>query len=291
MTRQTGLQAVLSERPDLFTFKTTDRGHQLICLNNGTLAAIADGAGASAELGQLALDAVAAADGEERPAKAPRTWVSQPCAPQGSAKGVGKATGKDGKGSPAPAILNGEGHVFEGGIWTGGCAIRGVCQRLCASGFVLDCRPCPALGGRSSDGSAAACAAATLVAAREHPVQTQFSAGPESPAARAMPPPGRFEGFPTFELFEKSFNVTNETFFQTEIPDAFQFPLAAKLLAMSNTVDVIVAAHGAVKQDGEKGDPRLCAATRRWPSPPTCPSSPPTASSMPRPWRRRPPRR
>ncbi|CAK0801295.1 unnamed protein product, partial [Prorocentrum cordatum] len=72
-----------------------------------------------AELGQLALDAVAAADGEERPAKAPRTWVSQPCAPQGSAKGVGKATGKDGKGSPAPAILNGEGHVFEGGIWNG----------------------------------------------------------------------------------------------------------------------------------------------------------------------------
>lgn len=35
-------------------------------------------------------------------------------------------------------------------------------------------------------------------------------------------------------------NVTNETYFQTEVPDAFQLPLAAKLLAMSNTVDVIV---------------------------------------------------
>eukprot|EP00930_Biecheleria_cincta_P000912 TRINITY_DN102103_c0_g1_i1.p1 TRINITY_DN102103_c0_g1~~TRINITY_DN102103_c0_g1_i1.p1 ORF type:complete len:221 (+),score=38.41 TRINITY_DN102103_c0_g1_i1:74-736(+) len=43
--------------------------------------------------------------------------------------------------------------------------------------------------------------------------------------------------------FEK-FNVTNETFFQTEVPDAFQFPLAAKMLAMSQTVDVIVACHG-----------------------------------------------
>lgn len=45
------------------------------------------------------------------------------------------------------------------------------------------------------------------------------------------------------EAFEKR-NVTNATFFQTEVPDAFQMPLAAKLLAMSNTVDVVVAAHG-----------------------------------------------
>merc|ERR1719277_2782327 len=47
------------------------------------------------------------------------------------------------------------------------------------------------------------------------------------------------------EAFEKR-NVTNATFFQTEVPDAFQMPLAAKLLAMSNTVDVLVAAHGSV---------------------------------------------
>lgn len=43
--------------------------------------------------------------------------------------------------------------------------------------------------------------------------------------------------------FEK-LNVTSDTYFQTEVPNAFQLPLAAKLLAMSNTVDVIVAAHG-----------------------------------------------
>lgn len=79
----------------------------------------------------------------------------------------------------------------------------------------------------------------------------------EEQAAEPAPPvglrvgllrlPGEGEGFK--ELFDKSFNVTNETFFQTEIPDAFQFPLAAKLLAMSNTVDVIVAAHGDVKDE------------------------------------------
>lgn len=51
--------------------------------------------------------------------------------------------------------------------------------------------------------------------------------------------------------FEK-FNVTNETFFQTEVPDAFQFPLAAKMLAMSQTVDVVVACHGALGE--EKGE-------------------------------------
>eukprot|EP00931_Biecheleriopsis_adriatica_P096570 TRINITY_DN70212_c0_g1_i1.p1 TRINITY_DN70212_c0_g1~~TRINITY_DN70212_c0_g1_i1.p1 ORF type:complete len:245 (-),score=47.11 TRINITY_DN70212_c0_g1_i1:50-730(-) len=51
--------------------------------------------------------------------------------------------------------------------------------------------------------------------------------------------------------FEK-FNVTNETFFQTEVPDSFQFPLAAKLLAMSNTVDVVVAVHGELGE--EKGE-------------------------------------
>jgi len=48
--------------------------------------------------------------------------------------------------------------------------------------------------------------------------------------------------------FEK-LNVTNETFFQTEVPDAFQFPLAAKLLAMSNTVDVVVAAYGPLGEE------------------------------------------
>lgn len=42
-------------------------------------------------------------------------------------------------------------------------------------------------------------------------------------------------------------NITNETYFQTEVPDALQMPFAAKLLAMSNTVDVIVAMHGDVK--------------------------------------------
>lgn len=50
------------------------------------------------------------------------------------------------------------------------------------------------------------------------------------------------------EAFEK-LNVTNETFFETEVPDAFQMPLAAKLLAMSNTVDVIVAAHGELQDE------------------------------------------
>mmetsp|Transcript_87503 Transcript_87503/g.271926 ORF Transcript_87503/g.271926 Transcript_87503/m.271926 type:complete len:255 (-) Transcript_87503:44-808(-) len=44
-------------------------------------------------------------------------------------------------------------------------------------------------------------------------------------------------------------NVTNETFFQTEVPDSFQMPLAAKLLAMSNTVDVVVAAHGPLGEE------------------------------------------
>jgi len=48
--------------------------------------------------------------------------------------------------------------------------------------------------------------------------------------------------------FEKR-NVTNATFFQTEVPDAFQMPLAAKLLAMSNTVDVVVAAHGELGEE------------------------------------------
>jgi len=48
------------------------------------------------------------------------------------------------------------------------------------------------------------------------------------------------------ELFEK-LNVTNETYFQTEVPDALQTPLAAKFLAMSQTVDVIVVAHGDVQ--------------------------------------------
>lgn len=55
--------------------------------------------------------------------------------------------------------------------------------------------------------------------------------------------PGRGVDYRT--AFEK-LNVTNETYFQTEVPDAFQMPFAAKLLAMSNTVDVIVAVHGDV---------------------------------------------
>lgn len=45
------------------------------------------------------------------------------------------------------------------------------------------------------------------------------------------------------EALEK-LNVTNATYFQTEVPEAEQVPLAAKLLAMSNTVDVVVAGHG-----------------------------------------------
>lgn len=56
------------------------------------------------------------------------------------------------------------------------------------------------------------------------------------------------QGLDLREAFE-NLNVTNETFFQTEVPDAFQMPLAAKLLAMSNTVDVIVAAHGELKEE------------------------------------------
>jgi len=58
--------------------------------------------------------------------------------------------------------------------------------------------------------------------------------------------PGQGQGFK--EAFEKR-NVTNATFFQTEVPDAFQMPLAAKLLAMSNTVDVLVAAHGELGEE------------------------------------------
>lgn len=57
--------------------------------------------------------------------------------------------------------------------------------------------------------------------------------------------PGEGQAFR--EAFER-LNVTNETYFQTEVPDAFQMPFAAKLLAMSNTVDVVVAAHGKLLQ-------------------------------------------
>ncbi|CAJ1459097.1 unnamed protein product [Effrenium voratum] len=49
--------------------------------------------------------------------------------------------------------------------------------------------------------------------------------------------PGMIKDFRS--AFEK-LNVTNETYFQTEVPEAFQLPLATKLLAMSNTVDVVV---------------------------------------------------
>eukprot|EP00434_Breviolum_minutum_P006351 symbB.v1.2.005604.t1/scaffold324.1/size254390/1 len=44
-------------------------------------------------------------------------------------------------------------------------------------------------------------------------------------------------------------NFTNETYFQTEVPDSFQLPLASKLLAMSNTVDVIVAVYSVTTQE------------------------------------------
>lgn len=55
-----------------------------------------------------------------------------------------------------------------------------------------------------------------------------------------------------FKTAFERLNVTNETYFQTEVPDAFQFPLAAKLLAMSNTVDVVLASHGQLGE--EKGE-------------------------------------
>eukprot|EP00927_Polykrikos_kofoidii_P030165 TRINITY_DN26005_c0_g1_i2.p1 TRINITY_DN26005_c0_g1~~TRINITY_DN26005_c0_g1_i2.p1 ORF type:complete len:270 (-),score=37.11 TRINITY_DN26005_c0_g1_i2:295-1104(-) len=42
-------------------------------------------------------------------------------------------------------------------------------------------------------------------------------------------------------------NVTDEAYFETEVPDALQVPLIAKFLAMSQTVDVIIAAHGDLK--------------------------------------------
>mmetsp|Transcript_49568 Transcript_49568/g.95711 ORF Transcript_49568/g.95711 Transcript_49568/m.95711 type:complete len:242 (+) Transcript_49568:77-802(+) len=61
--------------------------------------------------------------------------------------------------------------------------------------------------------------------------------------------PGQGEGLR--ETFEK-FNVTNQTYFQTEVPTAFQMPLAAKLLAMSNTVDVVVAAHGTLGEERQE---------------------------------------
>ena len=42
----------------------------------------------------------------------------------------------------------------------------------------------------------------------------------------------------------KASNVSRKAFFQAEVPTAFQLPIAAKFLAMSRTVDVIVIAHG-----------------------------------------------
>lgn len=42
---------------------------------------------------------------------------------------------------------------------------------------------------------------------------------------------------------------TSAAYFQTEVPDVFQLPMAAKWLAMSQTVDVIVAAHGALSAE------------------------------------------
>mmetsp|Transcript_15976 Transcript_15976/g.30065 ORF Transcript_15976/g.30065 Transcript_15976/m.30065 type:complete len:220 (+) Transcript_15976:49-708(+) len=50
--------------------------------------------------------------------------------------------------------------------------------------------------------------------------------------------------------FEK-LNVTNATYFQTEVPEAEQVPFASKLLAMSQTVDVVVAAHGLPEENQE----------------------------------------
>jgi len=47
------------------------------------------------------------------------------------------------------------------------------------------------------------------------------------------------------ELEKLKVNMTSG-FFQTELPDAFQIPISAKWLAMSQTVDAIVVAHGAM---------------------------------------------
>lgn len=71
------------------------------------------------------------------------------------------------------------------------------------------------------------------------------AAAAEGPGVRVgvLHLPGLGEKFrDTFEQM----NFTNETYFQTPVPDAFQMPLAAKLLAMSNTVDVVIVEHGAL---------------------------------------------
>ncbi len=46
-------------------------------------------------------------------------------------------------------------------------------------------------------------------------------------------------------------NITSESFFQNEVPVAFQMPIAAKFLAMSQTVDVIIIAHGKLLQQSD----------------------------------------
>lgn len=55
-----------------------------------------------------------------------------------------------------------------------------------------------------------------------------------------------------WDIFAK-LNVTEDAYFQTEVPSTFQLPLAAKLLAMSNTIDVVMVAHSALGE-GERSE-------------------------------------
>jgi len=98
----------------------------------------------------------------------------------------------------------------------------------------------PWLTAMQAEGEADAAAAVDLVAAAVGKNGSQVRVG-------VLTVPGT-DGASFWEELQK-LNITNETFFQTEVPAAFQMPLSAKLLAMSNTVDVIIAAHGTLKED------------------------------------------
>jgi len=96
----------------------------------------------------------------------------------------------------------------------------------------------PLLTARQAEGEAEVAAVAAVAAAAKNGSEVRVG---------VLTVPGQ-EGVAFWEELQK-LNITNETFFQTEVPAVFQMPLSAKLLAMSNTVDVIIAAHGTLKED------------------------------------------
>lgn len=90
---------------------------------------------------------------------------------------------------------------------------------------------------------ASSLAVATKTHSQDRSVAVRMQAAAEVPGVRVgvLHLPGLGEKLR--ETFEQM-NFTNETYFQTPVPDSFQMPLAAKLLAMSNTVDVVIVEHG-----------------------------------------------